>query len=91
MNDRFYTRTVTCSVRAEKEWFDKVKETADKLGMNRNQFIVYVVNEYIKNSKSFEDFNNGDNIIKTFNNYIDNHDKEIKEYFDKLRNNYKNE
>lgn len=59
MDDRFYTRTVTCSVRAEQEWFDKVKEIAEKLGMNRNQFIVYVVNEYIKNNKSFEDFKNG--------------------------------
>lgn len=52
MDDRFYTRTVTCSIRAEKEWFDKVKEIADKLGMNRNQFIVYVINEYIKEQEN---------------------------------------
>lgn len=54
MDDRFYTRTVTCSVRAEQEWFDKVKEMAEKLGMNRNQFIVYVVNEYIKDKDNNE-------------------------------------
>jgi predicted DNA-binding ribbon-helix-helix protein len=54
MDDRFYTRTVTCSVRAEQEWFDKVKEIAEKLGMNRNQFIVYVVNEYIKDKDNNE-------------------------------------
>jgi predicted DNA-binding ribbon-helix-helix protein len=52
MNDRFYTKTTTCSVRAEKEWFDKVKEIAEKLGMNRNQFIIYVVSEYIKEQEN---------------------------------------
>ena len=59
MENRFNTRTVTCSIRAEKEWFDLVKHLAIENGMNRNQFIIYVVNEHINNNKSFEDFNNG--------------------------------
>jgi hemerythrin len=32
-----------------------------------------------------------DNAVKTFTNHIGNHDKEIKEYFDKLREKYKND
>ena len=64
MDDRFYTRTVTCSVRAEQEWFDKVKEIAEKLGMNWNQFIVYVVNEYIK------DKDNNEYWLLTFNTRV---------------------
>lgn len=54
MDDRFYTRTVTCSIRAEQEWLDKVKEIAEKLGMNRNQFIIYIINEYIKDKYNNE-------------------------------------
>lgn len=34
---------------------------------------------------------NIDNAVKTFNSHINNHDKEIKEYFDKLREKYKND
>ena len=34
---------------------------------------------------------NIDNAVKTFTNHIGNHDKEIKEYFEELREKYKND